>query len=346
MRKLLTAMLAATALFGACGQAMAQGKTIAVSWMVFQEERWKIDEAAIKKVVEAAGDKYISADAQMSAAKQLSDVEGFISQGANVIVIVPFDADAIMPAVEKVAAEGIPMISYDVQIEDPRALYVTFDNVGVGRLMAEATLKVKDQGNFAFIKGDQANPNATFLYQGMMEVLKPSIDSGRIKNVCDVFTDGWKPDNAQRNMEQCLTATDNKIDAVLAENDGMAGGAVAALTAQGLAGTVPVTGQDGDKAGINRVARGTQTVSVWKDTRELGRVAGEAAVLLAEGKSFDAIPNVGDFDKGAKGVKVKSILLAPTPITKDNLDVAIKANVLTKEELCAGVTAGSVAACK
>lgn len=345
MGKWIAALLGATMLVAAGGQAMAKGKTIAVSWMVFQEERWKIDEAAIRKVVEANGDKFLSADAQQSAAKQLSDVEGFINQQADVIMIVPFDADAILPAVEKAAAEGIPMISYDVQIEDPRALYITFDNVGVGRLMATEMLKVKDSGNFAFVKGDPANPNATFLYQGMMEILKPTIDSGKIKNVCDMFTDGWKPENAQRNMEQCLTSVDNKIDAVMSENDGMAGGVVAALEAQGLAGTVPVTGQDGDKAAINRIARGTQTVSVWKDTRELGRVAAEAAVMIAEGKSFDEIPNVGDFDKGAKGVKVKSILLAPTPITKDNLDVAIKGGVVTKEELCAGVSAGTVAAC-
>lgn len=345
MRKIATALLGATMLFAAGGQVMAKGKTIAVSWMVFQEERWKTDEAAIKKVVEAAGDTYISADAQQSAAKQLSDIEGFITKGADVIMIVPFDADAILPAVEKAAAEGIPMISYDVQIEDPRALYITFDNVGVGRLMAEATLKVKDAGNFAFIKGDPANPNATFLYQGMMEVLKPMIDAGKIKNVCDMFTDGWKPDGAQRNMEQCLTKIDNNIDAVLSENDGMAGGVVAALDAQGLAGSVPVTGQDGDKSAINRIALGTQTVSVWKDTRELGKVAGEAAVMIADGKSFDEIPNVKDFDKGAKGVKVKSILLPPTPITRDNLDVAVKGGVLTKEEVCAGVKKGGVAFC-
>ena len=108
------------------------------------------------------------------------------------------------------------------------------------------------------------------------------MDAGKIKNVCETFTDGWKPDNAQKNMEQCLTSTNNKVDAVLSENDGMASGVVAALDAQGLAGSVPVTGQDGDKAALNRVALGTQTVSIWKDSRALGKVAGEAAVAIAE----------------------------------------------------------------
>ena len=99
--------------------------------------------------------------------------------------------------------------------EDPNALYVTFDNVGVGRIIAQEVQKVKPEGNYAFIKGDKGDPNATFLFQGMMEVLKEALDSGKIKNVCETFTDGWKPDNAQKNMEQCLTSTGNKVDAVL-----------------------------------------------------------------------------------------------------------------------------------
>ena len=146
-------------------------------------------------------------------------------------------------------------------------------------------------------------------------------------------------------MEQCLTANDNKIDAVISENDGMAGGVVAALEAQGLAGTVPVTGQDGDKAALNRVALGTQLVSVWKNSRALGKVAGEAAVALADGTAIDALPGVAKFKGGKKGVEMNSILLAPNPITKDNLGDVIYAGWITKEEACAGVAAGSVAAC-
>jgi D-xylose transport system substrate-binding protein len=235
--------------------AQAAGKNICVSWKTFQEERWKTDEAAIKAVVEAAGNKYFSADAQGSAAKQQADIEGLIPQGCNVILVVAFDSDAILPAFQAAADAGVKMISYDVLVEHPDALYVTFDNVGVGRLMASTMLeKGRQDGNFAFIKGDKGDPNATFLFQGIMEVLKPNIDAGKIKNVCETFTDGWKPDAAQKNMEQCLTSVNNKVDAVISENDGMAGGVVAALEAQGLAGTVPVTGQDGDKAALNRVA--------------------------------------------------------------------------------------------
>ena len=260
MKKFVTAILAGVAMSMALSTvADAAGKTIAVSWKTFQEERWKTDEAAIKAAVEAAGDTYISTDAQGSAQKQAADIEGLISQKPDVILVVAFDSDAILPSIKAISDAGIKSIAYDVQFEDPNALYITFDNVGVGRIMAKEILKVKPEGNYAFIKGDKGDPNATFLFQGQMEVLKDAIDSGKMKNVCETFTDGWKPDNAQRNMEQCLTSTDNKVDAVLSENDGMASGVVAALEAQGLAGTVPVTGQDGDKAAINRVALGTQT---------------------------------------------------------------------------------------
>ncbi len=343
--KKLTLVLAG-AIFAAsfAGQAMAAGKTIAVSWKVFQEERWKRDEAVIKKIVEDSGNRYISADAQGSAAKQLTDVESLIAQGADVLMIVPFDSEAILPAVEKAANEGIPLIAYDVQIEHPDSLYITFDNVGVGRLMAKEMLKVMDSGNFAFIKGDQGDPNATFLFQGIMEVLKPNMDAGKIINVGEAFTDGWKPENAQRNMEQMLTANDNKIDAVISENDGMAGGVVAALAAQGMAGSVPVTGQDGDLAAINRVALGTQLVSVWKDSRALGRVAANAALMLADGKSMTDVPGVGKFSGGKRGVEVNSILLEPTAITMGNIHLVIDAGWIDKATACKGVTSG-VAAC-
>jgi len=342
MRRALTiaAVLAATV----STQAVAAGKTIAVSWKTFQEERWKTDEAAIKAVVEAAGDTYISADAQTSAQKQAADIEALIAQNPDVIMVVAYDSDAILPSIAKISDAGIKSIAYDVQFEDPNALYITFDNVGVGRIIAQEVKKVQPEGNYAFIKGDKGDPNATFLFQGMMEVVGGDIASGKIKNVCETFTDSWKPDNAQKNMEQCLTSTNNQVDAVLSENDGMASGVVAALEAQGMAG-IPVGGQDGDLAAINRVALGTQTVSVWKNAVDLGTVAAKAAVALANGTPMDQIEGVGKFSGGKNGVEMNAILLAPTPITKDNIQVAIDAGHISKEQACAGVTPGSVPAC-
>ena len=226
MRKVI--MLAVIAAAGFSSAALAEGKKIGVSWAQFQEERWKIDEAAMKAAIEAAGDEYISADAQSSSEKQLSDVDALIAQGANVLIINAWDKDAIGPAIEKAAAEGIPVVGYDRLIEDARAFYLTFDNVGVGKIIAEEVMKAKPDGNYAIIKGDPGDPNAGFLLEGMMGVLQPMIDGGKIKIVGEAFSEGWKPDNAQANMEQILTANNNAVDAVLAENDGMAGGAIAA----------------------------------------------------------------------------------------------------------------------
>ncbi len=345
MKSIYKLMAGAAILVSLQSAAMAADLVVGVSWSNFQEERWKTDEAAIKKALEAKGAKYISADAQSSAAKQLTDVESLISQGANALIILAQDSDAIGPAVEKAASEGIPVVGYDRLIENPAAFYITFDNKEVGRLQAQEVFKAKPEGNYVFIKGSSSDPNADFLFAGQMEVLKAAIDAGKIKNVGEAYTDGWLPQNAQRNMEQFLTANNNKVDAVVASNDGTAGGAVAALDAQGLAGSVPVSGQDADKAALNRIALGTQTVSVWKDSRELGKRAAEIALDLAGGTALDKVAGVQTFEGGPKKVKMQSIFLTPLAITKDNLNVVIDAGWISKAEACQGVKAGSVKAC-
>ncbi len=335
-RLIAAAAVTATAVMGSA--TLAAALTVGVSWSNFQEERWKTDEAAIKGALAAAGAKYVSADAQSSSAKQLSDVESLIAQGVDAIIILAQDAQAIGPAVQAAADEGIPVIGYDRLIEDPRAFYLTFDNVEVGRMQARAVLAAAPKGNYVMIKGSGQDPNADFLRGGQQEVLQAAIDKGDIKIVGEAYTDGWLPANAQRNMEQILTANDNKVDAVVASNDGTAGGVVAALAAQGMDG-IPVSGQDGDHAALNRVAKGTQTVSVWKDARVLGKNAGEIAVALAKGGKMSDI-------KGAKlwtspkGTKIWSKFLAPVPITKDNLSVVVDAGWITKADLCQGVTNG------
>ena len=336
-------LLAVVAAAGFSSAALAEGKKIGVSWASFQEERWKIDEAAMKAAIEAAGDEYVSSDAESSSAKQLADIEALIAQGVNALIINAWDKDAIGPAIEAAAAEGIPVVGYDRLIEDARTFYLTFDNIGVGRIIAESVVAAKPDGNYAIIKGDPGDPNALFLLEGMMSVIGDEVAAGTIKIVGESFSDGWKPENAQKNMEQILTANNNAVDAVLAENDGMAGGVIAALAAQGL--NVPVGGQDGDLAAINRVARGTQTVSVWKDSRQLGKAAGEIASALAGGAALDGVAGAVKFSGGANGVEMNAILLDPTPITKDTLNLAIDAGHISKEAACEGAMEG-VAACQ
>jgi len=331
-------MLAAA--FGAvlATAALADGPKVGVSWSNFQEERWKTDEAAIKDALQKAGAEYISADAQSSASKQLSDIESLIAQGADVIIILAQDASAIGPAVQAAADEGIPVVGYDRLIDDPRAFYLTFDNKEVGRMQAREVLKAAPKGNYVMIKGSPTDPNSDFLREGQQEVLQEALDRGDIRIVGEAYTDGWLPANAQRNMEQILTANDNNVDAVVASNDGTAGGVVAALTAQGMEG-IPVSGQDGDHAALNRVAKGTQTVSVWKDARELGKAAGEIAVALAKGAKKEDIPGAVKWTSPS-GKEMTALFLAPIPITKDNLSVVVDAGWISKEDLCQGVKNG------
>lgn len=336
--KKMLLVLAATMSLTAVTVVKAADLIVGVSWSNFQEERWKTDEAGIKKGL-GSNAKYISSDAGGSAEKQLADIESLIARGANAIIVLAWDADAVLPAVGKAQAEDIPVLGYDRLIEAPGVFYLTFDNVEVGRMQARAVLKRQPKGNYVFIKGAATDPNADFLNGGQLEVLQKAIDKGDIKIVGDQYTDGWKPENAQSNMEQILTANDNKVDAVVASNDGTAGGVVAALTAQGMEG-IPVSGQDGDHAALNRVARGLQTVSVWKDARALGEAAGKIAVQMAKGQK---VTGSMKWSGGAKGIEMDALLLAPVPITQDKLNVVIDAGWVAKDVVCQGKTSGAAA---
>ncbi len=334
----LTALVLATGAISAFAQA-----TVGVSWSNFQEERWKTDEAAIKAELAKSGAKYISADAGGSAEKQLADIDSLISKGAKALIILAMDKDAILPAVNKANQQKIPVVAYDRLIEAPGVFYITFDNVEVGRMQARAILAAKPKGNYVMIKGSPTDPNANFLRGGQQEVIDAAVKKGDIKIVGEEYTDGWKPEVAQKNMEQIITKNAGKIDAVVASNDGMAGGVVAALTAKGIKG-VPVSGQDGDHAALNRVALGQQTVSVWKDARVLGKDAAAAAVQLAGGK---AVTGASTWSGGEKKVALQAQFLKPIPVTASNLDVVVKAGWIKKEELCKGVAADKApAACK
>ena len=327
------------------GSAASTGCKVGVSWNNYQEERWaKWDEPAIKAAIQAGGGTYVSNDAKSSAETQANNVDNLISQGAKVLVVLAQDGTAIKPSVAKAVAAGVPVVAYDRLIEDPKALYITFDNVEVGRVEAQAVFAKVPKGNYVIIKGNKADANADFLRGGYDAVIGAAVKSGDIKIVGETYTDNWDPKNAQTEMEQFLTANNNKVDAVLSENDGMAGGVVAALTAQGLAGKVPVSGQDGDQAALNRVALGTQTVDVWKDSRLLGKTAGDAAVQLCKNADASKVTGTAAF-KTPGGNSVSSILLKPQAITSDTLNVVLDAGWVVKDKLCQGVAAGKAKAC-
>ena len=355
-RKILVLAAASALVLAACGgsdsdsgsdttAAAGGGCTVGVSWNNYQEERWaKWDEPAIKAAIEAAGGTYISNDAKSSAETQATNLENLISQGAKALIVLAQDGEAIKPAVGSAIEAGVPVVAYDRLIEDPKALYITFDNKGVGKLEAEEIFKRVPKGRYVIVKGNKADANADFLREGMEEVIGEAVKAGDIEIVSETYTDNWDPAKAQATMEQVLTAEGNKVDAVLAQNDGMAGGVIAALEAQGLAGKVPVSGQDAEQAALNRVALGTQSLTVWKDARELGKAAGEAAMALCSNPDTTAIAGAAPFTTPG-GNEISSIFLTPLPITQENLSAVVDAGWTDQATLCQGVTAGSVAAC-
>ncbi|MEP6639007.1 MAG: substrate-binding domain-containing protein, partial [Chloroflexota bacterium] len=352
----------ATAAAGAC--------TVGVSWNNFQQPRWAAhDKPNIQKTVEAGGGSYIDADANLVNEQQLTDVDTLISKGAKVLVLLAQDNKAILPALQKAKDAGIPVIAYDRLIEDPGILYITFNNVGVGEAEAKAILAKVPKGNYVLIKGDPGDPNAaTFLPQGWDNAgLKAAVAAGDVKilNGPDgTFTDAWKTEKAQSNMEAIIdkaVSDGNKIDAILAENDSTALGVVGALTAKSY-GFPPLSGQDGDPANLNNVASGKQYVDVFKNANELGKAAGALALGLCAGTAMADVkipdslidpsvaPTAGlaaqDF-KTPNGTTVKSFILQPTPLTADTLQQAVDAGQISKADLCKGVDAATApTACK
>jgi D-xylose transport system substrate-binding protein len=221
---------------------------------------------------------------------------------------------------------------------------MTFDNVEVGRLQAGEIFKAAPKGNYLIIKGGKADANSDLLRRGYDEVIGHAVKAGAIKIVGESYTDYWDPGTAETETAQFLTAAKDNVQAVLSENDGMAGGVVAALAAQGLAGKVAVSGEDADQAALNRVALGTQTVSVWKDSRELGKAAGAAATQLCKDHDVTKVTGTASFTTPG-GNHVTSVVLKPVAITKNNLGRVLDAGWIDKATLCQGVPRGSVASC-
>jgi D-xylose transport system substrate-binding protein len=346
------------------------GCTVGVSWNNFQQPRWAAhDKPNIQKTVEAQGGKYIDADANLSNEQQATDIDTMISKGAKVLIVLAQDTKAVLPAIKKAKDAGIPVIAYDRLIEDPTALYITFDNVAVGKAEADAVIKKVPKGNYVLIKGDPGDPNAkTFLPSGWDQAgLKDKIASGDIKIIGPAdgtYTDAWKTEKAQSNMEAIIDSaksSNQKIDAILAENDSTALGVVGALTSKSY-GYPPLSGQDGDVANLNNVALGRQYVDVWKNANELGKTAAAAALALCNGGKMDSLklPD-GLIDKSVApaagltsqsfttpgGNKVSSFILQPTPLLAADLQKAIDGGQITKAELCKGVDAAKAPpACK
>jgi D-xylose transport system substrate-binding protein len=339
MKKYLLGLVAILLVFAMVSPVFASGSgesgsksfSIGLSLPTQREARWVSDKNTMEAYAKQLGVDLKVAVADADTAQQASQVENLIAQGVKVLILAPNDAAAAASLVDKAEAEGIPVISYDRLITNTKNvdLYISFDNVKVGELQGEFITKLVPQGNYIIMSGAPTDNNAKLFKQGAMKYIQPLIDSGKIKVVADQAVDNWLPANALNIVENALTASNNKVDAILAPNDGTAGGAIVALEAQGLAGKVPITGQDSEAAAAKRIIAGTQSMTIFKDTRLLGKAAVDAAIAYAKGQTpvINNKVNNGVFD-------VPSNLLTPYVVTKDNLDkMLIDSGYLTHDQV-------------
>jgi D-xylose transport system substrate-binding protein len=292
-------------------------------------ERWSRDRDYFVAAAEKLGAKVSVQSADASEQRQISQIENLISRGVDVIVIVPFNSKALTNVVAEAKKAGIKVVSYDRLILDADVdAYISFDNEKVGELQAQGVYSVRPKGNYFLLGGAPTDNNAKMLRQGQLKVLQPAIDRGDIKVVGSQWVPEWSASAALGIVENALTANNNKIDAVVASNDGTAGGAIQALAAQKLAGKVPVSGQDADLAAVKRVIAGTQTMTVYKPLKLIASEAAQLAVSLTKGEKpkFNA-----QYDNGKK--KVDTVLLQPTPLTKDNVSLVVKDGFYTQAQI-------------
>ncbi|ELY4447498.1 D-xylose ABC transporter substrate-binding protein [Cronobacter malonaticus] len=293
-------------------------------------ERWQKDRDIFVSKAESLGAKVFVQSANGNEETQMSQIENMINRGVDVLVIIPYNGQVLSNVVAEAKREGIKVLAYDRMINNADIdFYISFDNEKVGELQAQSLVDKVPQGNYFLMGGSPVDNNARLFRDGQMKVLKPFIDSGKIKVVGDQWVDGWLPENALKIMENALTANNNKIDAVVASNDATAGGAIQALSAQGLAGKVAIPGQDADLAGIKRIIAGTQTMTVYKPITQLANTAAEVAVELGNDKQpkSDATLN-----NGLKEVPAR--LLTPIKVDKSNIEsTVIKDGFHKKSEL-------------
>jgi D-xylose transport system substrate-binding protein len=304
---------------------------VGVSLPTQSEERWVRDKVKMEQVCRDIGLELVLKVADNDAQRQDKQCDSLIAQGAKVLIVAPQDGKAAASIVEKVHKAGAKVIAYDRMILGADVdLYVSFDNVKVGELQGQALSKLAPKGVYVVLSGSPDDNNAAQFRAGAMKVLQPLIDKKDITVALDQAIQDWSPAEAQKTMTAVLAAHKNKIDAVLAPNDGIAGACIAALEAQNLAGKVPVTGQDAELAAAQRIVKGTQSMTVYKNTRKLGAVAVQAALAMATGQPVAMIN--GKVNNGK--VDVPAILCDPIAVDKSNLDSAlIASDYLTKEDV-------------
>src|SRR5512138_2166627 len=320
-------------LLTACGGA-GSGKTkVGLSFSDFATERWKNEDALMRKLLEEKGYEVISQEANHDVKLQNDQIDNMVAQGVKGLIVIAEDGAAAATAVDKAAKAGVKVIAYDRLIKTKSiSAYLSFDNVEVGRQEAlgvmtalgipGSTTWTKDNpAKVVMSGGSPTDNNAVLVRQGQMEVIQPYLDEGIITIVADQWVDNWDAAEAEKMMENILTAQNNKIDAVIASNDGTALGELQAMKAQGLAGKVPISGQDATADGCNSIVKGEQTVSVYKDIRLLSPKAVDMMDALLKGETIDGLKEFTlkqlTNDKNKTG-NVMANFLPVVQVTKDN----------------------------
>ena len=322
-------LLAVTA-FGCSGNGTsnsgdAAGNQIKIGFAMdtLKEERWVRDKEAFEARCSEMKVECVVTVANNIADRQANDVDNLLTQGVDVLVIAPTNATQAASMVQKAKAQGVPVISYDRLINsDQIDVYISHQVPVIGRKIAEYALEHAPKGNYAMIYGASTDNNALIMKKEQLEVLDPAIKSGDIKIVADQFIPEWNPDEALKAAENALTQNNDKIDAFVVSNDGMAGGVVSALKNKGLAGKVIVTGQDAQLNALQHIAEGTQSMTVYKPIIPLANAAVDAAIKLAKKEKLE---NAAPFMNDAIQKEVPAILLEVTVVDKNNLmDTVIK----------------------
>lgn len=309
--------------------------------------RWEsFDKPLLEKSMKAEGLDPDIQNAQGDVQKFSTLADGMINNGVKVLVIASPNSEVGSAVAKKAQAQGIPTIDYDrLNLGGSSKYYVSFDNVKVGELQGQGLaqdLASKKGAQIIEIEGAPTDNNATLFHQGQENVLKPKYDSGDLKLVQSQPIDNWDNQKGGQTFEQILTANGQKVDGVVAANDGLAGAVITVLQKYGLNGKVPVTGQDSTADGLKAVLRGDQAVNVFKPINQEADAAAKLAAALAKGDTASADKLATSVSKDPTGKRdVKSVLLTPILITKDNVKMVTDAGFVKASEICGGDTAAA-----
>lgn len=291
---------------------------IGLSMDTLKEARWQRDRDLLVARAEALGASVLVQSANSDDTRQIQDIQALLSNKIDVLVIVPHNGKAMAKAVKMAHEAGTPVIAYDRLITDcDLDLYISFDNLRVGEMQAQYlvdTLPQDRKSRIVRIYGAKTDHNAFLFKQGQDNILAPHIASGRIEVVHEDWAENWKPEMAKKITNAAITNHGATFAAILASNDGTAGGAIQALLEEGLGGKVLVTGQDADLVACQRIAAGTQAMSIYKPIKNLANKVAEIAVAMAKGKPIIARNAVYNDQ-----IDVPAVMLEVTVVTKDNL---------------------------